>query len=186
MNKQDFEEMKKKFSKETKKRKLTKLLNFATIFISVLGISVLTYYFVASIFSEKHNVKEYRNSSIGKMDLDKRINEILDSKENSVKFIDTNLNSNKRIVELEKKIEILNKIILDDPEKSLTIPLLRKDIDSQKINNDIKIETLKGEIETVIDLNKWVLGLIFSLLVTIVISNIFKLNSRKQIENAED
>jgi hypothetical protein len=184
MNKQDFEEMQKKFSIETKKRKLTKLLNFATIFISVLGISVLTYYFVASIFSEKHNVKEYRNSSIGKMDLDKRINEILESKENSIKFIDSN--SNKRIVELEKKIEILNKIILDDPEKSLTIPLLRKDIDSQKINNDIKIETLKEKIETVIDLNKWVLGLIFSLLVTIVISNIFKLNSRKQIENAED
>jgi hypothetical protein len=182
MNKQDFAEIQKKFSKETKKRKLTKLLNFATTFISVLGISVLTYYFVESIFSEKHNVKEYRNSSIGKIDLDKRINEILDSKENSIKIIDTNSNSNKRIAELEKKIEILNKIILDNPEKSLTIPLLRKDIDSQKLNNDIKIETIKEKIETVIDLNKWVLGLIFSLL----ISNIFKFNSKKEIENAED
>jgi hypothetical protein len=184
MDKQEFDEIQKKFSQGTKKRKLAKLINLVTTLISVLGISVLTYYFVDSIFLEKHSIQQYRNTPMKLIDLNKTINEVLDRKENAIKLVDTN--SNKRISELEKKIEVLNKIILNDPEKSLTIPLLRRDIDNQKLNNDIKIDALKEKIETVIDLNKWVLGLIFSLLVTIVISNIFKLNSKSQINSSKD
>ena len=83
---------------------------------------------------------------------------------------------------MEKKIETLNNIIIENPEKSLTIPLLNKDIENIKKENELQIELIKDKVETVVDLNKWILGLIFSLLITIVISNLSKNKSKNNLE----
>ena len=183
MNKQEFVELQKKFSDETKKRKILKFLNITTTFISVLGISVLAYYFVNTIF-DKENNSEYQALKSENQNLKKSIQELKLQK--NVKVIDTSIIKNSRIEILEQKIEKLNNIILENPEKSLTIPLLNKEIENQKSNTEIKIESLKDKVETVIDLNKWILGLIFSLLLTIIISNVFNFNSKKEIVNTEE
>ena len=183
MNKQEFVELQKKFSDETKKRKILKFLNITTTFISVLGISVLAYYFVNTIF-DKENNSEYQALKSENQNLKKSIQELKLQK--NVKVIDTSIIKNSRIEILEQKIEKLNNIILENPEKSLTIPLLNKEIENQKSNTEIKIESLKDKVETVIDLNKWILGLIFSLLLTSIISNVFNFNSKKEIVNTEE
>jgi hypothetical protein len=91
---------------------------------------------------------------------------------------------------VEDKYNKLNNLISDNPEKSLTIPLLQKEIENQKSNNAVKIQALNDRIETVLDLNKWILGLIFSLLITIVLSNMFsfflKRESKSNNEILED
>jgi ABC-type proline/glycine betaine transport system permease subunit len=76
----------------------------------------------------------------------------------------------------------LNNIIIENPEKSLTILLLNKDIENIKKENELQIELIKDKVETVVDLNKWILGLIFSLLITIVISNLAKNKSKNNLE----
>lgn len=183
MNKQEFAELQKKFSDETKKRKILKLLNITITFISVLGISVLAYYFVNTIFDRENN-SEYQSLKNENQNLKKSIQELKIQK--IVKIIDTGIIKNNRIQILEQKIEKLNNIILENPEKSLTIPLLSKEIENQKSNTEIKIESLKDKVETVVDLNKWILGLIFSLLLTIIIANVFNFNSKKEIVNTDE
>ena len=172
MNKQEFAELQKNFAKETKKRKYTKAFNYIATFLSVLGISVLTYYFASSIFSSSSS----ENEKIQKenIELTNRIKEL----QNRLRIADTSITvqtpNEERIIALENKIETLNNIIIENPEKSLTIPLMNKDIENIRKDNDLQIELIKDKVETVIDLNKWILGLIFSLLITIVISNLPK------------
>ena len=180
MNKQEFNELQKKFREETKKRKFQKVFNFFSTLISILGITVISYYFLDTLFINNDTQKlkiETQN-----LELQKRIKEL----ENRLRVNDTAIlissPNEERIKELEKKIQTLNKIIIENPEKSLTIPLLNKDIDNIKKENDLQIELIKDKVETVVDLNKWILGLIFSLLITIVISNLSKSKSKNSAE----
>ncbi len=180
MNKQEFNDLQKKFGTETKKRKYQKVFNFFSTLISILGITVISYYFLETIFIKNDSQKlEIENQ---KRMLQKQIIEL----ENKLRIKDTNViissPSEERIKVLESKIQTLNKIIIDNPEKSLTIPLLNKDIENIKKENDLQIELIKDKVETVVDLNKWILGLIFSLLITIVISNLAKNKSKNSTE----
>jgi hypothetical protein len=180
MNKQEFAELQKKFAKETKKRKYTKTFNYITIFISVLGISVLTYYFVITIFTS--NTFEKEKIQKENIELKNRIKILEDRLRIADTAIIVQTPNEDRIIELENKIETLNNIIVENPEKSLSIPLINKDIENIKKDNDLRIELIKDKVETVIDLNKWILGLIFSLLITIVLSNLSKNKSKNNNE----
>lgn len=180
MNKQEFNVLKKKFGEETKKRKFQKVFNFFSTLISILGITVISYYFLETIFIKNDTQKlKIENQNI---QLQKRITELENRLRIKDPAIPIPLQSEKRIQELEKKIQILNNIIIENPEKSLTIPLLNKDIEILKRENDLQIELIKDKVETVVDLNKWILGLIFSLLITIVISNLAKNKSKNNLE----
>jgi flagellar basal body-associated protein FliL len=179
MDKQEFSELQKKFAKETRKRKYTKAFNYITTFLSVLGSSVLAYYFASSIFPK--NTFDQEKIQKENIELTKKVTDL----QNRLVVVDTSITiqrpNEERIIELEKKIETLNNIIIENPEKSLTIPLMKKDIENIRKGNDLQIELIKDKVETVIDLNKWILGLIFSLLITIVISNL----SKSKLKNDE-
>jgi len=175
MDKQEFDELQKNFAKETQKRKFTKALNYITMFLSVLGVSVLTYYFAKSIFS--NNNSEIEKIKKENIELTYRIKELQTRLKNADTIITFKTPDEERLIALENKIETLNNIIIENPEKSLTIPFMRKDIQNIKKDNDLEIEHIKEKVDTVIDLNKWILGLIFSLLITIVISNLSKVKS---------
>ena len=181
MNKQEFIELQKKFGQDTRKRKYLRILNFFTTLIAVLGITVISYYFISTIFTNNDSQKiEIEKQNI---ELKRRINEL----ENRLRIKDTTIivssPNELRIKELEDKIQTLSDIIIENPEKSLTIPLINKDIENIKKENTLQIEMIKDKVETVIDLNEWILGLIFSLLITIVISNLSK---NKQKNNSEE
>ncbi|RTY84839.1 hypothetical protein EKL99_02295 [Flavobacterium sp. ZB4P23] len=180
MNKQEFNDLQKKFGEETKKRKFQKVFNFFSTLISILGITVISYYFLKTLFIKNDTQKlKIENQNI---QLQERISEL----ENRLRTKDSTISisspSEKRIQDLEKKIETLNNIIIENPEKSLTIPLLNKDIENIKKENELQIELIKDKVETVVDLNKWILGLIFSLLITIVISNLAKNKPKNNLE----
>lgn len=180
MNKQEFNDLQKKFGEETKKRKFQKVFNFFSTLISILGIAVISYYFLETIFI-KNDIQKLKieNQNI---QLQKRIDELESRLITKDTIISISSPSEERIQELEKKIETLNNIIIENPEKSLTIPLLNKDIENIKKENELQIELIKDKVETVVDLNKWILGLIFSLLITIVISNLSKNKSKNNLE----
>lgn len=180
MNKQEFNDLQKKFREETKKRKFQKVYTFFSTLISILGIVIITNYFLETIFIKNDTQKlkiETQN-----LQLQKSIKEL----ENRLRTKDTAIlissPSEERMLEMEKKIQTLNDIIIENPEKSLTIPLLNKDIENIKNENDLQIELIKDKVETVVDLNKWILGLIFSLLITIVLSNLSKNKSKNNNE----
>ena len=57
MNKQEFNDLQKKFGTETKKRKYQKVFNFFSTLISILGITVISYYFLETIFIKNDSQK---------------------------------------------------------------------------------------------------------------------------------
>jgi len=190
MNKREFQELKKRFGEETKKRKVNKILSTVTTFLSVLGVSVISYYFINDLNLnrvEKDNKTEITLKKIQQENINLK-NEILELETQlQNRIIDTakttiNIET-ERFKTLEKKIEKLESLIMDSPEKALSIPLLSKEIESQKLNNLSKIELIQDKINTVVDLNKWILGLIFSLLITIVISNLMSFYKKKNDNN---
>jgi predicted PurR-regulated permease PerM len=190
MDKREFQELKKRFAKETKRKKISKYVNFITTFLSVLGIVIISYYIINDL-NLKWNQNNIKNSTIEQIQKENdvliiKIKELQEQLENnSIDTLQTITLNKKRISTLENKIETLEKIITDSPEKALTIPLLSKDIEHQKIDTENKIELIQDKITTVVDLNKWILGLIFSLLITIVISNILGFNRNKNKSETE-
>lgn len=190
MNKREFQELKKRFGEETKKRKVNKLLSLVTTFLSVLGVSVISYYFINDLNlnrTEKDNKTEIILKKIQQENINLK-NEILELEtELKNRIIDTTRTITieaERIKNLERKIETLESLIMDSPDKALSIPLLSKEVENQKVNNLSKIELIQDKINTVVDLNKWILGLIFSLLITIVISNLMSFYKKKN-DNTE-
>lgn len=182
MNKQEFRDLQKSFAEETRKRKLAKIMSTITTFLSILGVSVISYYFLQTLFIDKGDqVNEFKMMNQENILLKEEIKKLqLELK--GINLPTQKDSTEERIIKLEQKIDNLNNIILSSPEKAITIPLLSKDIENLKANNDMQVSLVKEKVETVIDLNKWILGLIFSLLITIVISNLAKGKSKSSEE----
>jgi hypothetical protein len=78
---------------------------------------------------------------------------------------------------VDDRLGKLEKAILDDPEKALSIPILRNDIAATKTAYGSEMNALRGEIARIYDLNKWFVGLMFSMALGIIglaITNVFK------------
>src|SRR5690606_27925478 len=133
-----------------------------TTFLSVLGISVVSYYFINDLNLNKVKENNQINTILkaAQQENTNLLNEIVDLqfklKNRAGDTLQTTDLELKRLEFLENKIENLEKLIMDSPEKALTIPLLAKEIENQKSNNSIKIELIQDKITTVIDLNKWI------------------------------
>lgn len=79
--------------------------------------------------------------------------------------------------ELQTKVSSIEQIVLDNPSKALGIPLLRRDLDNLKESQNSNYISMRQEIERIYDLNKWFIGLMFTIAISILglaISNIFK------------
>ncbi|MCP1994320.1 hypothetical protein [Flavobacterium sp. HSC-61S13] len=77
-------------------------------------------------------------------------------------------------------MENLNKIILDNPEKVLSIPLLKNEIQHLKDQNEKDGKVLKVEIARAYDTNKWIIGLVCTMLVSIIALNISNLLAKSK------
>lgn len=69
-----------------------------------------------------------------------------------------------RLTELEAEIRGLKKLLLDDPEASLTIPLLKKDVDHIKEQIKIVGDSAKWFIAMIVTLAIGLLGVAISIL----------------------
>ncbi len=113
----------------------------------------------------------------------KQINFLLPFTDSLKKLSSDDMQLNKLAVELntlKTQIENLNKVILDNPDKAVSLPLLSMKIDNQKEQSLNDLKATKDEIARVYDMNKWIIGLVFGLIVSIVILNVSNLISKKK------
>lgn len=73
-----------------------------------------------------------------------------------------------KLDEIEKRLATMEKSISDNPEKALSVPMLRKDQDNLSKNFDANRIAFAAEIARVNDLQKWILGSIGGVLVTAI------------------
>jgi len=81
---------------------------------------------------------------------------------------------------LKQDLKKVDEIVIENPEKALSLPLLRRDIQSLKDEVGKNSLNQKEEIARVYDMNKWIIGLVFSMIVSIVILNISSINKAKK------
>jgi|SRR5580704_12904630 hypothetical protein len=82
--------------------------------------------------------------------------------------------TNAQLTVLNSNFQILDKSIESNPEKALTVPLLRKDLDDFKLSSQHDIDSLRAEMLRGYELNKWLIGLLLAAIVGIVLKSIFE------------
>lgn len=188
MNKQDFEEVKKRFELESRRRKnISLILNYMSIIVAGITLSIFAskYFFTdySSDFSNSlsHSIKidDLKNQIVSLKSELKKEKKISDSlKKNNLKTeVDI---SSLRVLKLENAVQNLNKVILEDPEKAVSIPLLKSDIEHLKEQNQNDIKVMREEIAKAYDTNKWIIGLVSTMLVSIIALNISNLLAKKK------
>ncbi|MEO1020817.1 MAG: hypothetical protein AAFY56_24540, partial [Pseudomonadota bacterium] len=75
---------------------------------------------------------------------------------------------NQRVQEIDNKIQQLNNIILDSPEKALSVPLLRNELESLQSDFRGDIVVARREIDRIYDMNKWLIGLMATMALSIL------------------
>jgi hypothetical protein len=79
--------------------------------------------------------------------------------------------------DLKGKLSNIEQAIINDPAKSLAIPLLKRDLDSLRDSSNSHSQSTKQEIERIYDMIKWFVGLMFTMtlgVITLAVSNFFK------------
>jgi hypothetical protein len=79
-----------------------------------------------------------------------------------------------RLALIEKRQQKLEAVILDNPEKALTMPLMRRDIDNMRETNAQSLASIKASADQTWDLSKWLLGGLCVGVVSLAINNFTK------------
>jgi hypothetical protein len=66
------------------------------------------------------------------------------------------------------KVSALESALNSDPAKSLAVPLLRKDLDNTRDGFKANLDQTKSEIDRIYDQNKWFIGLMFTIALSVL------------------
>jgi hypothetical protein len=73
-----------------------------------------------------------------------------------------------RVVNIEDKLTALEQALTLDPAKALAIPILRKDLDNAEENIRNELKQTKAEIDRIYDQNKWFIGLMLTMALSVL------------------
>lgn len=79
--------------------------------------------------------------------------------------------------ELDGRISVIEQAVLDNPSRALQLPMLSQEMDNMKASYEKDLQTTRQEVDRLYDLNKWFIGLMFTMALGIVsmsISNFMK------------
>ncbi len=83
---------------------------------------------------------------------------------------------------LNQRLESLESALLEDPAKAVSLPLLQRDVTSLRDAHDSEAQSLRNEIDRVYDQNKWFIGLMFTMALSILglaVGNLFQGSGRR-------
>lgn len=78
---------------------------------------------------------------------------------------------NSRLDTLDQRLDRLEQAIQSTPERALTMPLMRRDIDNMRESNAQNVASIKASVDQVYDLTKWLLGALAVGVFSLVMSN---------------
>ncbi len=73
-----------------------------------------------------------------------------------------------QILEIQASLRALENALTVNPEKALAVPILRKDLDNAEKNLRSELQQTRNEINRMYDLNKWFIGLMFTMAVSVL------------------
>ncbi|WP_256818949.1 hypothetical protein [Pseudomonas putida] len=121
------------------------------------------------MFASKSDLDSIKIANEGLKDAIKRAFE--DAKKGQGNELSANLEISvisAKLAEIDRRLATMEKSISSDPEKALSIPMLRKDQDNLSKTFDTNRVAVAAELARVNDLQKWILGGIGTVLVTLI------------------
>lgn len=162
----------------------TRIIAFVAVFISLISFIYSSSYLKAlgvPFESKDVSVVIYKNDAIELMrKLELQVKDI-DAKLKGISELPKELPVASKIIELETKIENiqkslndLNKIIVESPEKALELPLVRRDISAMEQKIDSSVKNVETQLARAYDMFKWVLGTLVISVLSLAIGMFFK------------
>jgi hypothetical protein len=68
----------------------------------------------------------------------------------------------------------IESVILENPSKALEVPLLRRDLDNVKEQQQANVVAMRESVDRIYDLNKWLLGAMAVSVVSLAFGNLLK------------
>jgi len=68
-----------------------------------------------------------------------------------------------RLKNIDERLAAIDAVIIENPTKALSIPLLRQDLDNVKDDYEADRAAVSKEIDRIYDQNKWFIGLMFTM-----------------------
>ncbi|GGE98311.1 hypothetical protein [Sphingomonas prati] len=81
---------------------------------------------------------------------------------------------NAKLNSVTQRQDRLEQAIQSNPEKALSMPLMRRDIDNMRDNNTQSLAAIKASVDQVYDLTKWLLGTLAVGVFSLAIANFFQ------------
>jgi len=191
-------ELTEKLEKHVKKRTLVNMLSTLSITAAIIPMFFLIIKLFGGDFTLEDSSQLYEDKLLQKIRLrDEVVKRQIDSMTlvaNQFKiFVDSiDVKPNQDQVKLQKlqtqvhfqdiQIKNLNSIILENPEKAIAIPMLKLKMDNWDKQYEKDTKSIKEEIARVYDMNKWIIGLVFTMLVSLVALNISNLFTKSKKE----
>ncbi|WP_425969089.1 hypothetical protein [Aeromonas dhakensis] len=184
LRKQMYAAEKRRFEREARQRRL-----FVTVSGVVAIAGLISSILVVGPFASSSAIKisevqsqilfpvETENNKKLIKDINNKIKDLKDSQEKLQQLINEISNSpedskNKalvsRVLEIEKRITSLEAAILASPEKSLAVPILRKDIDNISEQTKSQVLDLKARIDQTYEIYKWLIGLLITVVIGVL------------------
>ena len=73
-----------------------------------------------------------------------------------------------RIIALETSLSVIEKAVVDNPERAMSIPMLRRDIDSLAEISALTAAQSRDDIGRIYDQNKWFIGLMATIAIAVI------------------
>lgn len=187
-----------KIEKEIKaKKQIQKILSIAILLISMIAasMSISLFFKQTEKTGSLDNVKSVIAEMAGRIAAEEKIRALGDYEKKiekdmaeikkypvdsritlRIKELDTSVS------EMDQRLKSLESVIMQNPSMALEIPMLRKDLEVYKDSYQASNIALKDEIERFYDFNKWFLGLMFTMFVSIfglAIANFLKSKNQK-------
>ena len=83
---------------------------------------------------------------------------------------------------LKNSVTNLEKVILDNPEKAISLLLIKQQLDNQQDQSKKDYQQTREEIARVYDMNKWIIGLVITMFLSIISLSVSNLLSKNKKE----
>lgn len=87
------------------------------------------------------------------------------------------------VAAMHTSLDALNSALLTTPDKALSIPLLRKDLEDFRVANQRDVDSIRLEMGRAYELNKWLMGFLLAAVLGMIINNLIQSKSAKPADS---